>query len=144
MTDTRALARRLLENAKTIAVLGAHPTSWRPACYVPEYLQKQGYRVLPVNPRFAGKEMFGEPVVATLAELDEAVDFVDVFRRPEWLPDHVEDILAMTPRPPAVWLQAGIVNDEFAAALEAEGIEVVQDRCTLADHRSMGIGPIKR
>ena len=131
--------RALLEGAKTIAVLGAHSDEARPAHYVPEYLHAQGYRVLPVNPLLEGERLFGEPVRARLDALAEPVDIVDVFRRPEALPAHLDEILAMNPRPRAVWLQQGIRNDAFAQALIREGIDVVQDRCTLADHRSMGL-----
>jgi predicted CoA-binding protein len=129
-----------LRAARTVAVLGAHHDPSRAACYVPEYLHAQGYRVLPVNPALAGTTLWGEPVRATLAELGEPVDIVDVFRRPELLPGHLADVLAMTPRPRLVWLQLGIRNDAFAREVQAAGIDVVQDRCTLADHRALGIG----
>ena len=131
--------RRILEEARTIAVLGAHDERAKAAHYVPAYLVEQGYRVIPVNPRFVGRVLFGEPVRATLAEIGERVDLVDVFRRPEALPEHEADILAMSPLPKVVWLQLGIRNDAVAARLERAGIEVVQDRCTLADHRRLGI-----
>ncbi len=131
-----------LRRARTIAVHGAHKDPARPACYVPEYLHAQGYRVLPVNPALAGEALFGERVRATLAEIGEAVDIVDVFRRAELLPAHMDDLLAMSPRPRLVWLQLGIQNDAFARAVEHAGMDVVQDRCTLADHRRLGIGRV--
>jgi uncharacterized protein len=127
--------KRVLRDAKIVAVLGAHVEPDRAAHYVPDYLASVGYRILPVNPGLVGRRLWGEPVRATLAELREAVDIVDVFRRPELLPAHLEDILAMQPRPKTVWLQLGIRNDDFARELVAAGIDVVQDRCTLADHR---------
>lgn len=144
MREDEDLARALLTTSRTVAVLGAFPKSGshRPAHYVPAYLRSQGYRILPVNPRFAGQDVLGSTCVAKLPEVAEAVDFVDVFRRPDFLPDHVPEILAMQPRPKAVWFQSGIVNDEVAAALRAEGIEVVQDRCAYADHRRFGIPAI--
>jgi predicted CoA-binding protein len=129
----------LLRQARTIAVLGAHPESSRPAHYVPEYLFDVGYRVLPVNPRFVGHVLFGAAVRATLAELGEPIDIVDVFRPAEALPLHVADVLAMGPAPRAVWFQQGIRNDAVARQLITRGIEVVQDRCTLADHRRFGL-----
>jgi predicted CoA-binding protein len=104
---------------------------------VPSYLAEHGYRVIPVNPRFAGQTLYGERVRAALAELGEPVDIVDVFRRAEHLPAHLPDLLAMAPRPRLVWLQSGIRHPGFARALIAEGIEVVQDRCTMADHRRL-------
>lgn len=137
-----ASVRRVLEEARTIAVLGAHEDPDKPAHYVPAYLSEQGYEILPVNPALAGRRLFGRPVTATLAELGTAVDIVDVFRRPDKVPEHVDDILAMQPRPRLVWLQLGIRNDEAARRLIDAGIEVVQDRCTLADHRRFRLGPV--
>lgn len=134
--------RQVLESARTIAVLGAHASMARPAAYVPSYLKGVGYRVIPVNPRFAGQTILGEVVRARLADISEPVDIVDVFRRSEDVPAHVDDILAMRPLPKVVWLQMGISNDDAAAALIAAGIDVVQDRCTLADHRRFGLESI--
>jgi hypothetical protein len=132
-----------LRSARTIAVLGAHHEPARPAFYVPDYLHGQGYRILPVNPALVGTMLWGQPVRATLAELGEPVDIVDIFRRPELLPGHLADVLAMAPRPRLVWLQLGIRNDAFARAVLDAGIDVVQDRCTLADHRGLRLGPVK-
>src|SRR5262245_42325133 len=94
--------KRVLREARTVAVLGAHRDPDKPAHYVPDYLASVGYEVLPVNPAFAHTELWGTPVKATLAELDRPIDVVDVFRRPEHLPAHVADILAMRPRPKVV------------------------------------------
>jgi hypothetical protein len=93
-----------------------------------------------VNPTFSGRTVWGAPFRDGLAELEEPVDMVDVFRRAEHLPGHLADILAMTPRPGVVWLQLGIRHDAFAARLAQAGIDVVQDRCTMADHRTLGLG----
>jgi uncharacterized protein len=134
--------RDVLARARTIAVLGAHHQPSRPAFYVPDYLHAQGYRVVPVNPTLVGTTLWGEPVRATLAELGEPVDIVDVFRLAEVLPSHLPDILAMKPPPRLVWLQLGIRNEGFAEALVAADIDVVQDRCTLADHRGFGLGQV--
>jgi predicted CoA-binding protein len=132
--------RAILGHSPTIAILGIHRAPEKAAFYVPEYLHDEGYRILGVNPTLVGTEMFGEPVHATLAELAEPVDLVDVFRRAEQIPGHVADILAMTPRPKVVWFQLGIRNDDAAAQLEAAGITVIQDRCTLADHQRLKLG----
>ena len=134
--------REILTGARTVAVLGAHWESQRAAYYVPEYMRSQGYRILPVNPEAIGRELFGALVRGTLAELDVPVDIVDVFRRPEALAAHTDDILAMRPLPRVVWFQLGIRNDEVADALARAGIEVVQDRCILADHRRFGLPPV--
>lgn len=141
MATDPELAKQFLLESRTIAVLGASDRPSRPAHYVPAYLVEKGYRVLPVNPRHEGETLFGEPVRKTLAELKEPVDIVNVFRRSEVIPSHVDDILAMQPWPKVVWLQLGIENDEVARLLEEKGIRVVQDRCTYADHRRFGLPP---
>jgi uncharacterized protein len=125
----------VLERASAIAVLGAHHEAQRPAFYVPDYLHQQGYRVLPVNPQLVGQTLWGQTVRASLTDLTEPVDLVDVFRRPEALDDHLAEFLAMRPQPRVIWFQLGIRNDRVASALVASGLDVVQDRCTLADHR---------
>src|ERR1700748_3706277 len=130
-----AQLREILTTSATVAVLGMHREPEKAAFYVPEYLHDEGYRIIGVNPRLVGREPLGEPVRATLRGSTEPVDLVDVFRRPEWLPGHVEDILAMKPRPKVVWFQLGIRHDEVAHILEAAGITVVQNRCTLAEHQ---------
>jgi uncharacterized protein len=109
----------------------------KPAHYVPEYMLENGYEIVPVNASLANQELFGQTVRSSLSEIDGAVDMVDMFRRSEHLDGHLEDILAMNPRPKYVWLQLGIRNDEFAAQLEAVGIEVIQDRCLMADHHNL-------
>jgi predicted CoA-binding protein len=132
--------RKILEDARTIAVLGASITPHRPAFYVPDYLHGQGIRVLPVNPTYVGRSQWDEPFRGTLAELDEPVDFVDVFRRSEFVMGHLEDFLAC--RPKLVWLQEGIRSDALATALDEHGIDIVQDECTYALHRRFGIPPV--
>lgn len=139
INDTRL--REILSSSPTIAVLGVHHEPEKAAFYVPEYLHDEGYRIIGVNPQFVGQTLFGHPVRATLAEINEPIDIVDVFRRSELVNDHVEDILAMKPRPKVVWLQLGIKNEDAAKVLEAAGITVVQNRCTLADHQRLGLGP---
>jgi len=139
-TISDARLRELLTTSPTIAVLGIHNQPEKAAFYVPEYLHEEGYRIIGVNPLLAGEQLFGEPVRKTLSEIDVPVDLVDVFRRSELIPQHVEDILAMRPRPRVVWFQLGIRNDDVARVLEASGITVVQNHCTLADHQRLGLG----
>jgi uncharacterized protein len=144
---TDSEVRAVLRAARTIAVLGASDQEMKPAFYVPDYLHSQGYRIVPVNPVLAGKTLWGETVRATLAEIGdigEPIDIVDVFRRPELLPGHLDDLRAMAPPPKVVWLQLGIRNDAFARAVEEMGIDVVQDHCTLADHRRLRLGAVTR
>ena len=139
-TINDARLREILTGSPTVAVLGIHTEPEKAAFYVPEYLHDEGYRVIGVNPRFVGETLFGEQVRSKLAEIREPIDIVDVFRRPDAIPTHVDDILAMQPRPRVVWFQLGIKNEEAAQKLEAAGITVVQNRCPLADHQRLGLG----
>jgi predicted CoA-binding protein len=139
VTDLGAIAD-LLRGSRHIAVLGANTDLSRPASYVPDALFRAGFVIHPVNPKFAGQTLFGRPILAALADIDDPIDIVDVFRRSVDIPPHVPDILAMKHRPRAVWLQSGIRNDAVAAQLEAAGISVVQDRCLMIDQRRFG-GP---
>jgi uncharacterized protein len=127
----------ILETSHRIAVIGVSASPEKPAHYVPEYMHQHGYEIFPVNASMANQELFGQTVRSSLSEIDGAVDMVDMFRRSEHLDGHLEDILALNPRPKFVWLQLGIRNDEFAAQLEAVGIEVIQDRCLMADHHNL-------
>jgi predicted CoA-binding protein len=137
LVDDDAGLTAILRETKTIAVLGAKAHPGEPAYYVPAYLAARGYRILPVNPVFVGRRLHGVPVVGTLADLDEAPDLIDVFRRPEYLVDHAREILALSPRPLTVWFQLGIENDEAAERLARAGIRVVQNRCMMPDHRRL-------
>ncbi|WAS94944.1 CoA-binding protein [Nannocystis punicea] len=139
-SPTDSELREILARTRTVAVLGAHTDPNKPACYVPDYLNEVGYTVRAVNPVFAGRRMWGEPCVAALTDLQVApgeLDMVDVFRRPEFLLGHVPEILAVKPR--LVWLQLGIRHAEFARTLRDAGVDVVEDRCTLAEHRRLGL-----
>jgi len=127
--------RDLLAAARTIAVVGIKAGAADDAFHVPEYLQQQGYRIVPVSPKL--ERVLGEPVVASLREVREPVDLVDLFRAPQHVPGHVDEILAMSPRPRAVWMQLGVSHDESARRLEAAGIAVVQDRCIMVEHRRL-------
>ncbi len=137
LVDDDAGLTRILREARTVAVLGAKVGAAQPAFYVPAYLHARGYRILPVNPVLAGQTVFGETVVGTLADLRERVDVIDVFRRPEYLPGHAHEILALSWRPRAVWFQLGIRHDGAAAQLARAGIDVVQDRCMMPEHRRL-------
>jgi len=127
--------RAFLARARCIAVLGAHVDTEKPAHYVPDYLHRTGYRILPANPVYASRTLWGEPVRASLAEISEPVDILDVFRRSAQVADHTDEILAL--RPGLVWLQSGIRNDTVARTLEDAGIPVVQDRCLMVEHRRL-------
>jgi len=133
--------REILEQVRTIAVLGMKAEAEEDAYRVPRYLQQQGYRIVPVNPKL--QQVLHEPAWATLGQISVPVDLVDVFRAPAHLPAHVDEILAMRPRPSVVWFQLGIRDDASASRLEAAGIRVVQDRCIMVDHRRL-VGARKR
>ena len=132
--------RRIYEEAETIAVIGAHPDPDKPSHYVPSYLQEQGFDVYPVNPGYADEEILGRTPVASVTDLDVAVDVVDVFRRSDKVSEHVEQILALDPRPSVVWMQLGIRNPDAARALREAGIDVVQDECMMQKHKRLHRG----
>ena len=143
-TDTDLVA--LFQRIRTVAILGASPRRHRAGYYVPDYLNGQGYRVLAVNPTEVGSSLFGGPVRATLAELadlEDPVDVVDVFRRGEHLPGHLEDLLAMDPRPGCVWLQLGVHHPAFERAVLDAGLDLITDLCMLAEHRRLGLPPTR-
>lgn len=119
--------------ARVVAVLGAHTDVSRAAYFVPASLHRRGVRILPVNPRLVGAEVFGEPIRASLADLREPVDIVDVFRRSSDVAAHLPEILAMSPLPKVVWLQSGIRDQATADVLVKHGISVVQDRCLMVE-----------
>lgn len=129
--------RRVIAATRRIAVLGIKEGEHRPAFFVPEYAQRAGYEIVPV-PIFypEATEMLGEKVYRTIAEIPGDVDMVNVFRRSEHVPPHVDDILAKMPK--SVWLQLGIRNDDAAERLARAGIDVVQDRCLLVELRRLG------
>ena len=129
--------RRIFEEARTIAVIGAKADPGAPAYYVPSYLAERGYRILPVNPLLGGHRVHGEASVDHVSAIEETVDVVEVFRRPQYLPGHAEEILAMSRRPAVVWFQLGIRHDGAAERLARGGIRVVQDRCMMPEHRRL-------
>jgi uncharacterized protein len=121
--------RGILNTVKTIAMVGVSANTNRPSYFVFKYLLERGYSVIPVNPGLAGQDLLGQRVYASLADIPEPVDMVDVFRAAQYVPDIVEQALQMRPRPGVLWLQLGIRNEEAAQRAEAGGIKVVMDRC---------------
>jgi predicted CoA-binding protein len=144
ITDQGAI-RRIAGTARRVAVLGikTEKQALQPAFYVPEHLARSGVEVVPVPVYYPEVlTILDRPVVRTVAAIEGEIDILDVFRRPEDLAQHLPDILAKKPR--VVWLQSGIREDAFAARLSEAGIDVVQDRCLMVEHRAaraMGIGP---
>lgn len=122
-----AYIRAILAKVKTIAMVGASPNWNRPSFFAMKYLQGKGYRVIPVNPMAAGQEILGEKVYATLKDVPDRIDMVDVFRTSEAAGPIVDDAIALGAK--VVWMQIGVRNDEAAARAEAAGLEVVMNRC---------------
>jgi uncharacterized protein len=125
----------ILQNAKTIAVVGLSDKPGRPSLNVAHYLQQHGYRIVPVNPKARSRTILGEPVFDSLDEAAAAVgkiDVVDVFRDPVYVPEIVKDVIRL--KISYLWLQEGVCHDEAAGWGEADGIGVVMDRCILKAH----------
>jgi predicted CoA-binding protein len=128
--------RQIWRDVKRIAVLGikTEAQAGQPAFYVPEYLQRAGYEVIPVPVYFPdATRILGQHVYRKVADVPGGVDMVNVFRRGQDVPPHVDDILAAKPK--VVWMQSGIRNDDAARRLAEAGIRVVQDRCAMVEHR---------
>lgn len=119
--------RYILQTVRTIALVGASEKTSRPSHEVMEYLQRQGYRVIPVNPRLAGQQVLGETVYADLASLPEPVDMADLFLAPERTDAVIDQ--AIEQKIPVLWLQIGVINDAGAKRAELAGMKVVMDRC---------------
>lgn len=134
VTDGSAI-RAILEQTRTIAVLGIKPETHdgQAGFYVPAHMAAAGFEIIPVPVYYPDvTEILGQPVFRKLADIGRPIDMVNVFRRPNDIPQHVDDILAAKPK--SVWFQLGIRNDEAAQRLAEAGIKVVQDRCLMVEH----------
>ena len=125
--------RNILKNARTIAVLGLSHKPERDSNMVARYLKEQGYRIIPVRP--AQKEILGEKVYASLDDIKETVDIVDVFRNPAQIVPHAHEAIRLKPK--VFWMQLNIENREAADLLTAAGIDVIMDRCIKVDHERL-------
>ena len=123
----------LLRAGRTIAVVGLSNRKTRPSYSVSEYMQAQGYRIIPVNPNLT--EALGERAYARLEDVPEHIDIVDIFRRPEFVPDIVESAIRVGAG--AVWMQEGVVHEDAAGRAREAGLTVVMDRCILKEHRRL-------
>jgi len=121
---------KILANCKTIAVVGISDKEGKPSNEVARYLKNNGYKIIPVNPKL--EEVLGEKCYPDLLSIPEPVDLVDIFRRSEETDQVIEEAIKIKPK--AIWLQLGVVNQEGAAKAEAEGIDVVMDRCVKIEH----------
>ncbi|MGZ5438028.1 MAG: CoA-binding protein [Pyrinomonadaceae bacterium] len=135
--DSNGMREVLLET-KSIAVLGikTEAQSDQPAFYVPKYMQNAGFKIIPVPVYYPDvTEILGEKVHRQLQQIPDEVDMVNIFRRPQDIPPHLDDLLAKKPQ--SVWMQLGISHDAVAEQLARAGIKVVQDRCLMVDHRRL-------
>jgi len=131
------LLKDVLRRTRSIAVVGVSTNPVRPSYYVARYLSLKGYRVIPVNPGHAGKELFGETIRATLSDIDVPVDMIDIFRRPEAVPEIVDEALAVFPALQTIWMQIGVEHAEAAAKAEARGLTVIQNRCPKIEYQRL-------
>ena len=129
--------RNLLNDVKTVAVVGISANPVRPSYFVARYLDLKGYRVIPVNPGLAGQELFGEAVYPDLASVPDEVDMVDIFRRSEAVPAIVGEALDRWPNLKAVWMQIGVESAEGRAMAEARGLRVVENRCPKIEYQRL-------
>jgi predicted CoA-binding protein len=134
-----AYLRDILETVRTIAVVGASPRPERPSHGVMRYLQRHGYRTIPVNPNAAGGALLGETCYRALTEIPESIDMVDIFRRSEFAGAAVDAAIASGAK--MVWMQLGVRDDAAAARAEARGLRVVMNRCPAIEIPRLGIGP---
>jgi predicted CoA-binding protein len=136
-TQERERLLAIYRTAHTIAVVGASADPAKAAYQIPRYLQQQGYRIIPVNPR--GGEILGEPVYTSLLDVHEPIDVVDVFRPAAETPEIARQ--AVTAGAKVLWLQLGIVSDEASRIASDAGLQVVMNRCMGATHAALGLGP---
>lgn len=137
---TDAEIRTLLEEVRTIALVGASDRPTRPSNGVMATLQGHGYRVIPVNPQITGMHVHGEFVFRDLSQLGDPIDMVDIFRRSSEAGAVVDEAIAIGAK--AVWMQLGVVDEAAAARAEAAGLKVVMDRCPVIEIPRLGVGPI--
>ena len=127
--------RRVLEEAKVIAMVGASTNTVRASYFVASYLNARDRRIIPVNPAQAGQTLFGETVLSDLSEIADQVDMVDIFRRSEHVPAIVDDALKhLMPGLKSIWMQFNVINEEAAQIAEAAGLDVVMDRCPKVEY----------
>lgn len=124
-----AYIRGILNTVKTIAIVGVSPKTNRPSYFVFKYLSERGYRMIPVNPGQAGSELLGQRFYATLADIPDPIDMVDIFRNSQAALGVVQEALALNPKPQVIWMQLGVRNDEAARLAEEAGVKVVMNRC---------------
>lgn len=129
--------KAILQRTKTVAVVGVSMNPVRPSYYVARYLSLKGFKVIPVNPGHAGKDLFGETVRGSLSDISEPVDMVDIFRRSEAVPPIVDEALEAFPSLGTIWMQIGVEHPEAAAKAQARGVDVVMNRCPKIEYQRL-------
>lgn len=131
------LLKSVLKRTRTIAVVGVSTNPVRPSYFVARYLGLKGFTVLPVNPVYAGETLLGQPIVASLHDLPQPADMVDIFRRSDAVPEIVDEALEALPDLKTIWMQIGVEHAEAAAKAEARGITVIQNRCPKIEYQRL-------
>ena len=131
------LLKEVLKRTKVIAVVGVSTNPVRPSYYVARYLSLRGYRVIGVNPGAAGQMLFGQKIVAGLAEINAPVDMVDIFRKPDAVPAIVDEALEVLPDLRTIWMQIGVEHADAAALAQARGVDVIQNRCPKIEYQRL-------
>ncbi len=137
MRQDDAKIRDILKRTKRIAVVGVSMNPVRPSYYVARYLDLKGYTVIPVNPLHEGAQLFGQPIVAALKDIEQAVDMLDIFRRSEAVPAIVDEALEAFPALQTIWMQIGVEHHDAAAKAEARGVDVIQNRCPKIEYQRL-------
>lgn len=137
MNDTDIFLKNILSHTKSIAVVGVSMNPVRPSYFVARYMSLKGFCVIPVNPGHAGEVLFGETVRASLSDIEDPVDMVDIFRRSEAVPPIVDDALAHFSDLKTIWMQIGVEHEGAAAVAQARGVQVVQNRCPKIEYQRL-------
>ena len=137
MSVSDGFLRGILMSTKTIAMVGLSMNETRPSYFVGRYLHKRGYKVIPVNAGHGGKHFFGQVVKSSIDEIDEPVDMIDIFRKPEAVPQIVDDSLAKLKGLKTIWMQIGIKHEGSAQKARQLGLNVIEDRCPKIEHQRL-------
>ncbi len=137
MSLSDRLLRDILKSTKTIAMVGLSMNETRPSYFVGRYLHKRGYKIIPINAGHGGKHFFGQLVRSSIYEIDDPVDMVDIFRKPEAVPQIVDDSLAKLKGLKTIWMQIGIKHKSSALKARQLGLNVIEDRCPKIEHQRL-------
>lgn len=133
--EDKQTIKKILEDSKNILIVGLSKKEDRDSFRVAKYLKEKGYRIIPVNPAYAGEKILGEEVIGSITDVRENIDIIDVFRKPSAVMEIAEK--AIEKKVPVVWLQLGVVNNEAVQKMEKEGIQVIMDKCIKIEHQRL-------